>query len=237
MTLTAPPKRFYKEAAVAAVDGGFAIRLDGREVRTPAKAPLVLPSAALAEAVAAEWAAQGEHIAPATMPLMSLACTAIDRVVPNRKAAVAGLVDYAGSDLLCYRADGPGALAARQARLWQPLLDWAARELDAPLRVTTGLRHQPQPEDALAALGRAVAELDDLSLAALDCATRAAGSLIVALALHRGRLDAEAAFDAAELEATYQIELWGEDPEATRRRAAVLADLAAARRLFDLLSD
>lgn len=237
MTLTAPPKRFYEEVAVAAVDDGFTIRLDGREVRTPAKAPLVLPSAALAEAVAAEWAAQGERIAPATMPLMSLACTAIDRVAPNREAVVAALVDYAGSDLLCYRAERPEALADRQARLWQPLLDWAAGDLDAPLRVTAGLRHQPQPEDALAALGRAVAALDDLSLAAFDCATRAAGSLIVALALHRGRLVAETAFEAAELEASYQIELWGEDPEATRRRAAVLADLAAARRLFDLLSD
>ncbi len=237
MTLTAPPKRFYQDVAVAEVDGGYAVRLDGREVRTPAKAPLVLPSAALAEAVAAEWAAQGAQIAPATMPLTSLACTAIDRVAPERESAVAAIVDYAGSDLLCYRADRPAALADRQARLWQPLLDWAARDLDAPLRVTVGIRHEPQPEDALAALQRAVAGLDDLSLAALDCATRAAGSLIVALALHRGRLDAEAAFEAAELEASYQIELWGEDPEATRRRAAVLADLTVARRLFDLLSD
>lgn len=233
----APLKRFYREAGVAAGEGGYAIRLDGRELRTPAKAQIALASPALAEAVAAEWAAQDERIVPASMPLTSLVCTAIDQVAPNREAVIAELLDYGGSDLLCYRAEHPEALAARQAGVWQPLLDWASRDLDAPLRVTCGIRHEPQPEHALAALRRAVAALDDLSLAALDCAARAAGSLIVALALHRGRIGVEAAFEAAELDATYQIELWGEDPEATRRRAAVRADLAAARRLFDLLSD
>jgi chaperone required for assembly of F1-ATPase len=230
-------KRFYKEVDVAAVAGGYAVRLDGREVRTPTKARLVLPTAGLAETVAAEWAAQGSRIEPAAMPMMSLACTAIDQVAPNRAAVIAALVDYAGSDLLCYRADRPEALVARQIEVWQPLLDWAARDLDAPLKVTAGIRHEPQPDGALTALRRAVEALDDLSLTALDCATRVSGSLIVALALHRGRLDSEAAFEAAELDASFQIELWGEDPEATRRRAAVLADLAAARRLIDLLSD
>jgi chaperone required for assembly of F1-ATPase len=230
-------KRFYKEVDVAAVAGGYAVRLDGREVRTPAKARLVLPTAGLAETVAAEWAAQGSRIEPAAMPMMSLACTAIDQVAPNRAAVIAALVDYAGSDLLCYRADRPEALVARQIEVWQPLLDWAARDLDASLKVTAGIRHEPQPDGALTALRRAVEALDDLSLTALDCATRVSGSLIVALALHRGRLDSETAFEAAELDASFQIELWGEDPEATRRRAAVLADLAAARRLIDLLSD
>lgn len=237
MTVTAPLKRFYKGVGVAAVAGGYAVRLDGREVRTPAKARLVLPCAGLAEAVAAEWAAQGERIEPAGMPLMSLACTAADQVAPNRATVIAALLDYAESDLLCYRAEHPEALVARQAEVWQPLLDWAARDLAAPLRVTCDIRHEPQPDDALAALRRAVEALDDLSLAALDCAARAAGSLIIALALHRGRLRPYTAFAAAELDATYQIELWGEDPEATRRRAAVLADLAAAGRLFQLVSD
>ena len=237
MATAAPVKRFYKEAGSTAVAGGFAIRLDGREVRTPVQAVLVLPSAGLAEAVAGEWAAQGERIEPATMPLMSLACTAIDQIAPNRGAAIGELLDYAGSDLLCYRAAHPEALVARQAEVWQPLLDWAARDLDAPLRVTCGIRHKPQPEDALAALRRTVEALDDLSLTALDCATRASGSLIIALALHRRRVGADAAFEAAELDETFQIELWGEDPEATRRRTAVRADLAAARRLFELLSD
>ena len=237
MANAAPLKRFYKEVGSAAVEGGFAIQLDGREVRTPGQAVLVLPSAGLAEAVAGEWAVQGERIEPATMPLMSLACTAIDQIAPNRGAAIGELFDYAGSDLLCYRAEQPEALVARQAEVWQPLLDWAARELDAPLRVTCGIRHKPQPNDALAALRRAVEALDDFSLTALDCATRASGSLVIALALHRGRVGADAAFEAAELDETFQIELWGEDPEATRRRTAVRADLAAARRLFELLSD
>ncbi len=237
MANAAPLKRFYKEAGSAAVEGGFAIRLDGREVRTPGQAVLVLPSARFAEAVAGEWAVQGERIEPATMPLMSLACTAIDQVAPNRGAVIGELLDYAGSDLLCYRAEHPEALVARQAELWHPLLDWVARELDAPLRVTCGIRHKPQPGDALAALRRAVEALNVLSLTALDCATRASGSLVIALALHRGRVGADAAFEAAELDATFQIELWGEDPEATRRRTAVCADLAAARRLFELLSD
>jgi chaperone required for assembly of F1-ATPase len=237
MTAARSAKRFYEEVSVAAVDGGYAVRLDGREVRTPAKATLVLPSAGLAEAVAAEWAAQGARLVPASMPLMSLACTAIDQVAPNRAAVIAELLSYAGSDLLCYRAAHPEALVARQAEVWQPLLDWAARDLDAPLRVICGIRHQPQPEDAVAALRQAVEALDDLSLTALDCATRASGSLIVALALHRGRLRPDVAFEAAELDASFQIEAWGEDPEATRRRAAVLADLAAAGRLFALLSD
>ena len=239
MTAATPLKRFYKEAdsaPVGAGEGGFAVRLDGREIRTPARAPLVLPSAAVAEAVAGEWAAQGERIEPATMPLMSLACTAIDQVAPNRDAVVGELLDYAGSDLLCYRAEHPEALVARQAEVWQPLLDWAARELDAPLRVTCGIRHEPQAADALAALRRSLEALDDLSLTALDCATRASGSLIIALALLHRRLDADGAFEAAELDGSFQIEMWGEDPEASRRRAAVQADLATARQLLELLS-
>ena len=195
MTAAPPLKRFYKEARAAAREGGYGVQLDGRDIRTPAKAALVLPSAGLAEAVAGEWAAQGERIEPATMPLMSLACTAIDQVAPNRGAVIGELMDYAGSDLLCYRADRPEALVARQA------------------------------------------EVEDFPLTALDTATRASGSLVIALALHRGQVGAEAAFEAAELDATFQIEHWGEDPEATRRRAAVLADLAAAGRLMDLASD
>ncbi len=237
MVAGTPLKRFYKEARAAPCEGGFGVRLDGRDIRTPGQAALVLPSARLAEAVAGEWAAQGDRIEPTTMPLMSLACTAIDQVAPNRSAIIGELVSYGESDLLCYRAEHPEALVARQAEIWQPLLDWVALELDAPLRVTSGIRHEPQPETALAALRRSVEALEDFPLTALDCATRASGSLVIALALHRGRLDAEAAFEAAELDATFQIELWGEDPEATRRRAAVLADLAATRRLTDLLSD
>ena len=237
MAAGTPLKRFYREARAAACAGGFSVRLDGRDIRTPSKSPLMLPTIALAEAVAEEWAAQGARVEPATMPLMSLACTAIDQVAPNRAAVVGELMSYAGSDLLCYRAEHPEALVARQVAHWQPLLDWAARDLDAALRVTRGIRHEPQSEDALAALRAAVEALDDFSLTALDSATRTSGSLVVALAFQRGRLDAAAAFAVAELDSTFQIEQWGEDPEAARRRAAVLADLAAARRFLDLLSD
>lgn len=237
MTVGAPVKRFYKKVSVRPTEGGFEVRLDGRVLRTPQKAALVFPKRALAEAVADEWAAQGERVRPATMPLMSLACTAIDRITPRRADAVAEVLDYAATDLLCYRAEQPGALVARQAAVWQPLLDWAALVLDAPLRVTSGIVPAAQPGEALSALRHALEALDDLQLAAVGIATRASGSLVVALALSRGRVDAAEAFEAAELDATFQIERWGEDPDATRRRQSVRDDLAAARRLLELLAE
>ena len=228
-------KRFYREATVRPVEGGFTVALDDRPVRTPAGAPLQLPKTALAEAVAAEWAGQGEKIEPATMALMSLACTAIDLVAPNREAVVAEVAGYGAMDALCYRAEEPARLVEREQQVWQPLLDWAAGSLDAPLRTTTGLVAAQQPRQSLAALEAAVARHDDLELAALATAVKAAGSLLVGLALSTGRLDAVAAFEAAELHETHQIETWGEDPEATRRRGNVRADLDAAERFLRLL--
>jgi chaperone required for assembly of F1-ATPase len=236
MALGALNKRFYSEVAVGTAGGGFEVRLDGRGVRTPQKAALILPNRALAEAVREEWAGQGEHVRPATMPLTSLACTAVDRVAPRRAEAAGEIVGYAGTDLLCYRAEHPAALVARQAAVWQPLLDWAALVLDAPLKVTSGILPADQTVEAVAALRSAVETLDDLRLAALGSATRTSGSLVIGLALSRGRVSADAAFDAAELDATFQIEKWGEDLEATRRRTAVRDDLTAARRLLDLLA-
>jgi chaperone required for assembly of F1-ATPase len=236
MALGALNKRFYSEVAVGTAGGGFEVRLDGRGVRTPQKAALILPNRALAEAVREEWAGQGEHVRPATMPLTSLACTAVDRVAPRRAEAAGEIVGYAGTDLLCYRAEHPAALVARQAAVWQPLLDWAALVLDAPLKVTSGILPADQTVEAVAALRSAVETLDDLRLAALGSATRTSGSLVIGLALSRGRVSADAAFDAAELDATFQIEKWGEDLEATRRRTAVRDDLTAAWRLLDLLA-
>ena len=231
-------KRFYKQAeAVAAEAGGFEVRLDGRAVRTPAKAPLVLPSRALAQAIAAEWAAQEEKVEPASMPMMSLACTAIDGVAPRRAEVVEEVLRYGETDLLCYRAEQPSELVQRQQRVWQPLLDWAARSLDAPLQVTSGVLAVPQPEDSLQALRRLVEAEGDLELTALAQAVSAAGSLIIGLALVRGQLDPEGAFEAAELDASFQIELWGEDPEASRRRAVCRADLEAAHRFRELLQE
>ena len=229
-------KRFYKEARAAAAEGGFEVRLDGRALRTPAGSRLALPGEPLAAAIAAEWQAQGEKISPETMPLMSLACTAIDRVVARRGEIVAEILRFAETDLLCHRADAPAELVRRQAEAWQPLLDWAAQDLKAPLETTAGILAVEQPPESLAALRRAVEVLDDLTLAALSVAVGAAGSLVIGLALLRGRLDPEAAFEAAELDASYQIELWGEDPEATRRRAVCRADLFAAARFVGLLA-
>ncbi len=236
----APAKRFYERVATrpatrAAGDGGYEVLLDQRPVRTPGKVALLLPTRDLAEAVAGEWEAQEERIRPATMPLMSLACTAIDRIAPRRGEIVAEILGYAETDLLCYRAERPASLVARQAAEWQPLLDWAALALDAPLRVTAGVLPVRQSDANLAALRHAVEPSSDLHLAALASATGATGSLVIGLALAHGRLSAAEAFEAAELDATFQIEQWGEDPEATRRREAVRADLEAAERLMTLV--
>ena len=234
-------KRFYKEAKAVELaepaPGGHGVALDDRPIKTPARAAVLLPNRALAAAVAEEWAAQGEQVVPASMPLTSLVCTAIDVVAARHDEVAAELAGYGETDLICYRASEPRELVARQTESWQPLADWAAQELGAPLAVTSGLRPVAQREKTLAALQRAVAAHGAFELTALASAVQAAGSLVIGLALSRGRLSAEAAFEAAELDATYQMELWGEDEEALQRRAAIRADLVAAARLFELLRD
>ncbi|MBP2230640.1 chaperone required for assembly of F1-ATPase [Azospirillum agricola] len=229
-------KRFYKAAGVgAAPEGGFQVELDGRPVRSPAKAPLVFRSRALAEGVAAEWEAQGDKIDANAMPLMQLASTAVDLIPAKRDGIVDAVAAYAGTDLLCYRAEHPESLVERQARAWQPLLDWAALQYDAPLRVCAGLMPQPQTPEALRALRSAVEGYDDWTLAALQTATGACGSLVVALALVEGRIDAAEAFEVSQIDETFEIERWGEDPETTKRRAALRADIESCRRFVDLL--
>lgn len=229
-------KRFYKEAGIAAAaDGGFTVTLDGRPVRTPAGAPLTLPSVDLAEAVAAEWQAQGKHVEPTTMLLMQLSATALDRIPPHRDAVIEELLQFAATDLLCYHAHEPRDLIDRQIRQWQPLLDWAMTRFDAPLCVTSGVMPVPQPDEALGALRRAIAALDLWRLTVLQAATAATGSLVLGLALVEGRLDAEAAFAASQLDELYQIELWGDDAEAESRRRRLRDDIVAAGRLVELL--
>ncbi len=236
-------KRFYARASWAAVPpgaagpagDGFRVLLDGKAVKTPAKGEMALPNQALAEAIAAEWQAQGAEVESRLLVLTGLAWTAIDRVGPVREPVVDELAGYGAHDLVCYHAETPAELAARQRERWQPLLDWAARALDAPLAVTTGLVSIEQPPQALAALRRAVAAQNDFELTVLSAAATAAGSLVIGLALVAGRIDAAAAFDAAQLDESYQIDRWGEDPEAARRRAAIKADLAAAARFLALL--
>jgi len=237
----APVQRFYKTVTVERTESesrpAFRVLLDGRAIRTPGRAEGLLPTRPLAEAVAAEWAAQGDKVNPQTMPLTGLAWTALDRVRTRRDEIVAAVVAYAGHDLLCYRAEGPIDLAARQQETWQPLLDWLALTFDAPLAVTAGSVSISQPPAALAALARTVAGHDDFALAALSAATAATGSLVIALALTVGRLDAEAAFAAAQLDESYQMERWGEDPDARRRRDAIRAELAAVEHFMTLLRE
>ncbi len=229
-------KRFYKIAAVQRDESGHAITLDGKSVRTPMRKTLALPNAKLAEAVAGEWAAQGETIEPPTMLLTAIANTAIDRIATARDDMVAGLVHYAESDMLCYRADGPADLAVRQATIWQAILDWAAVDLGATLQVTVGVVPITQSSAALAKLRNVLRAYDDFRLAALSTAVSAMGSLILGLALAEGRLSAAEAFTAAQLDETYQNEFWGEDAEALTRRDNLRSDIEAAATVFRLLS-
>ena len=230
-------KRFYRKVAVEAADGaGFRITLDRRPVRTPAAAPVLLSSRALAEALADEWRHQEERIVPATMPLMRLAGTGIDRVAPRRAAVIDEIAGFAATDLVCHRAEAPPTLVTRQDRTWQPLLDWVAGRYDARLQVATGVMPRHQPPRTLAALRAAVAARDDLALAGLWSLTAACGSLVIALALAERRLDPDAAFAAAQLDEDFQIERWGEEPAAVQRRAALRAEIEAANRFLRLLA-
>lgn len=221
-------KRFYKSVSVVEADGGFAIALDGRPVRTPAKSPLSVPTPGLAKAIAAEWTAQDIEVKPHSMPLTRLASTAIDKVAAERGRFVEELVGYSQSDLLCYRAEHPPELVARQEAAWQPLLNWVAQRHTAPLEVIQGVMPRPQPKKTVAAL-RAVVEMhDDWNFTALYSATTVTGSLVIALALLEARLAADEAFDLSQLDESFQIEHWGLDVEAERRRDAIRAELRAA---------
>lgn len=227
-------KRFYKQAGVISAADGHRVALDGKPIRTPARTEMVLPTAALAEAVAAEWQAQEGEIRPADMPLTQLAATAIDRISTERAAVIEELVGYAETDLLCYHAEEPEDLVARQLASWQPLLDWAAETFEAPFQVTAGIMPAHQPEPALLGARRALETLSDMELTALASLTAACGSLIVALAVRHGQISAEEAFSVSQLDETYQIEQWGEDEEARRRRAALLRDIEAAATFLSL---
>jgi chaperone required for assembly of F1-ATPase len=220
------PRRFYKSVTVEPGDAGWHVLLDGKILRSPAKRDLALPTRAMAEAIAAEWAAQGEKVAPQTMPLMQLASTAVDRVAAERDRVLAETAGYGGSDLVCYRVTAPEDLARRQAELWQPLVDWVAARYDVALAVTTGIVAVPQPEHALASFRRVLEAMDVFALTALAALTGAAGSLVIALATAEGRLTAEQAAEAALLDELYQSAKWGSDPEAEQRRAAIRRDLS-----------
>lgn len=219
-------RRFWREATCMAEDGGFAVRLDGRAVRTPAKAPLLLPTLAMAEAVAAEWQAQEGEVRPATMPVTQSANSAIDKVAPQTEGVLAEVCGYGGTDLLCYRAEGPAELVARQSAAWDPLLDRAARELAAPLVTAVGVMHVPQPDASLHRLRALVAAQGAFRLTALHDLVALSGSLVLGLAVVRGWLTPEAAWELSRIDEDWQAALWGEDAEAAAaaalRRAAFL---------------
>lgn len=224
-------RRFYKDVSVT---DDLAIALDGRPVKTPLKAPLELPTRALADAVAAEWAGQGEEIKPATMYLTKLANTAIDRVGVHREAIESEVLDYANSDLVCYRTDRPPDLVALQLRNWNPIVDWARTDLDAPFEVTSGITHLPQPEAALSAFSMALKSLSDFELSAFYTIMTLTGSAIISMMLARRAITPEKAWTAAHVDEDYQIEHWGQDDEARDRRVARHTEFTACCRFMEL---
>jgi chaperone required for assembly of F1-ATPase len=229
-------KRFYKAAQSARSDTGFVIHLDGKPVRTPAGLPLTLGAFdRLAHEIAAEWDAQEQEIKPATMPLTQLAATALDRVGPERPAIIEQMVAYARTDLLCYRADAPQALTERQHRLWQPVLDKTENRLGCRFAVTAGIIAVDQPPETIAAVEDRLQALDVWTLTVAQATAAASGSTVLALALVEGDISAADVFDLSQVDENWQIELWGEDAEATRRREALARDIAAAGRLLELI--
>ncbi len=221
-------KRFYTSAAVKETGRGFEIVLDTRPVRTPGKQVLTLPHKTVAEAVAAEWAAQGEKIDPARMPFTRFANTVIDRIAGRRDEVVDEIAGYGASDLLCYRADGPDSLVERQALAWNPLLDWLEKQYSARLVVTSGIVHVSQDPGALAQIRDAVASCCDYTLASLHTITTISGSVVIGLAVIEGELEAEQATGISTIDETFQAERWGEDAEALQRLAARSAEISQA---------
>jgi len=222
-------KRFYESVSVRKEGKSFAILLDARELRTPAGNPLKLPSRALAEAVAREWATQQDRIRPDRMPLTRLVNTAVERTAAMPLEVIDKLAAYGETDLLCHWAEYPDELILRQRTDWQPLLDWAEQSLGVRLEPVAGIRPHPQAPESLDTLRRHLTALDPISLTAAETAASVTGSVILALALAFGRLTASDAWRISRIDEDYQIEKWGEDAEAQRlaegRRAAL--DVAA----------
>jgi chaperone required for assembly of F1-ATPase len=223
-------------SAVAVTDGN-GITLDGRALRTPGKAPLILPSRALAQAVAAEWVAQRVEVDPLTMPLTRIANSAIDRVAPQAAEVASLIAAYGESDLLNYRATGPEALVARQAAGWDPVLAWAAQALAAPLRSGQGIVHIPQDPRAIAALAALTRALDPFRLAAFHDLVAISGSLILGFAVAEGHLAPESAWALSRIDEDWQAEQWGQDAEAAEAAARKHADFLTAARFFSLCAE
>ncbi|MTH77780.1 ATP12 family chaperone protein [Paracoccus aestuariivivens] len=227
-------RRFWKAASVREVEGGAEVTLDERPVRTPGKLPLILPTVALAKAIAAEWDAQIEIIDPNTMPLTRAANSAVERVTPQFDAVANMLADYGGTDLLSYRAVEPERLVHAQAEGWDPLVDWAATRLKAPLRITHGVIPIAQDDSVLHNLRAEVMGLDAFGLTALHDLVTLPGSLILGLAVIRGRLNAADSHALSRIDEEFQSESWGRDDEADEAAAARLTQMNNAERFWSL---
>jgi chaperone required for assembly of F1-ATPase len=227
--------RFYQTAAAAERSArDFAVELDGRPIRTPAGRTLSVPTRALADAIAAEWNAQGEDVAPETLHLTRLANSAIDGVTGREGEVVQDILNYAGTDLLCYRAAGPAELALEQARLWDPILAWVESAHGAPFSTATGVQHVAQPAASLEAVQSVLLRFGAFKLAALHVMTTLTGSALIALAEAEGFLDTVAAWTAAHVDEAWQAARWGEDFEAAERKKRRFAEFSNASRFFSL---
>jgi chaperone required for assembly of F1-ATPase len=231
-------KRFWDTASVNRTKEGHTILLDGKPMRLPSAAQLVVGPVRLAQAIAEEWqlagGGKGGEMTFKDVPLTRLAGTALERIAPDPSPTIDAIARYGETDLLCYRAEAPQSLVHRQHQEWQPWLDWAALTFDAPLRVVTGVGYVKQHHDSIAALRRAVAALDADTLAGLGIAVPALGSLVLGLALARGEMNAETAFALGALDELFQAGQWGEDYEAADRRTSMLTDIRLAARYIDL---
>ena len=228
-------KRFWKDVAVAPEEGGWTVKLDGKPLRTPARAAQVVPSERLAEAIAEEWRAIEGEVNPRAMPLTGLANAAIDRVAPERRAFAGGLARYAEADLACYRSDWPPELVTRQTAKWDELLAWARRRYDVDFSTTSGILHVPQPQATIERLDHAVAALDPFRLAGLSPLVTLGGSLIAGLAVLEKAITAEAAWDAVSVDERWQLEQWGAEAEAETALENRRRDFMSAARFLELL--
>jgi chaperone required for assembly of F1-ATPase len=228
-------KRFWKDVTVEPASPGWTIKLDGRPVKTPARAALTVPTQALAAGIEDEWRSVEGQIDPRSMPLTGLANAAIDRVAPERQAFANGIARYAEADLACYRADGPRALVQRQEEQWDKLLLWARRRYDVDFATTSRLTHVVQPAATVERLSHAVAALDPFRLAGLSPLVTIGGSLVAALAVLEKAISPDRAWEAVSLDEQWQLEQWGSDAEAEAALENRRRDFMAAARFLDFL--
>jgi chaperone required for assembly of F1-ATPase len=227
-------KRFYASAGIAETDGGYAVTLDGKPIKTPSGRQVIVPVRSIAEAIAAEWNAQSEIIDPLTMPLTRFANSVVQGVVDKVNAVADDVAKYLGSDLLFYRAGHPETLVGREAERWDPILFWAADALGAHFILAEGVVHVRQPDAAIAA-ARATLPTDPWQIAALHVITSLTGSALLALALFHGVIDQDQAWAAAHVDEDWNAEKWGVDEEVASRRATRLVDYKAAARILNAL--